>query len=318
MITRRTVLAAAALAGCAHRQGSGVGPYGDWVNVHTYSFSLYTDTSPGTYREVVEEIEALNAAMVKAFFPNTEIHGIEVLLFSTAEARDKAVDQAGVPFVRPDIRPIVLTLRTTRRTRDRNVSNYTTAAEQQMASELLVRMLRANMRNAPLWFRIGLEQYVETVSIEGNHARFGHRLPRPTQELAAGRVIPLRKLLEAGKADFNGDWRLSHRASAWAFIHYLLGAEKGELRKRFDFIARGLITADDGSPASSRAAVEFAFPDVDLATLEGRVHDYSVQLGQKDYFHPMTIEFTPPPARDYPTEPADVQHLQGLLAGLKR
>jgi hypothetical protein len=314
------MLLAAALAGCAHGQGSGTGPYGDWVNVRTYSFSLFTDTSPGTYQEVVAEIEALNAALLKAFFPNTEIHGIEVLLFSTPESRQKAVSNAGVPFVRADTHPIVLTTRTNRRARDRNVSNYSTAAEQQMASELLLRMLAANMRKAPPWFRIGLEQYVETVSIEGTQARFGHRLPRPTHELAAGRVIPLGKLIEARKADFNGgDWRLSHRASAWAFIHYLLGAEKGTLRPRFDAIARALITADDDSPAASRAAIEKAFPDVDFATLEGRVRDYAVtDLGHKDFFHPMLIEFTPPPARDYPTEPADPQKLQGLLAGLKR
>jgi hypothetical protein len=305
-------------AGCAH--GKDANPYSDWVNVHSYSFSLYTDTSSGTYKEVVGEIEALNAALIKAFFPNTETRNVEVVLFSTPEARSKAVSAAGVPFVRPDTHPVVLTSRTSARNRDRNISLYSTPAEQQMANELVTRMLRENMRNAPPWFRIGLEEYVETVEVHGNLARFGHRLPRPTHELAAGRVIPLGKLIEARNADFNGgDWRLSHRASAWAFIHYLLGGERGTLRPRFDTIARTLIDADDGSPAASRAAIERAFPDVDFATLEGKVHDYAVlDLGQKSYFHPMTIEFTPPPERDYPTEPADPQRLRGLLAGLKR
>jgi hypothetical protein len=303
--------------GCAH--GGGAHPYSDWVDVHSYSFSLYTDTSAGTYKEIVGEIEALNAALIKAFFPNTENKDIEVLLFSTPEARNKAVSAAGVPFVRPDTHPIALTARTSARTRDRNVSNYSTPAEQQMSTELCARMLRANMRNAPPWFRIGLQEYVETVEVQGNLARFGHRLPRPTHELAAGRVIPLGKLIEARNADFNGgDWRLSHRASAWAFIHYLLGGERGTLRPRFDAIAKALINADDGSPAASRAAIEKSFPDVPFATLEGKVHDYAVlELGQKNYFHPMTIEFTPPPERDYPTEPADPQRLRGLLAGLK-
>jgi hypothetical protein len=133
-------------------------------------------------------------------------------------------------------------------------------------------------------------------------------------------VIPLGKLIEASNGDFNGgEWWLSHRASAWAFIHYLLGGERGTLRPRFDAMARALIDADDGSAATSRAAIAKAFPDVDFATLEGKVRDYAVvELGQKNYFHPMTIEFTPPPERDYPTEPADPQRLRGLLAGLKR
>jgi hypothetical protein len=317
MITRRSLPLLLLALGCAH--GKDANPYRDWVNVRSYSFSLYTDTSSGTYKEVVGEIEALNAAITRAFFPSSEVHGIEVLLFSTPEAEHNAVAAAGVPFVRPDTKPIVLTARTSARTRNRNISNYSTPAEQQMATELCTRMLRENMRNAPVWFRIGLEEYVQTVEVQGNLARFGHRLPRPTHELAAGRVIPLGKLIEASNADFNsGDWRLSHRASAWAFIHYLLGGERGTLRPRFDVLARALIDAGDGSAATSRAAIEKAFPDVDFATLEGKFHDYSVvELGQRNYFHPMTIEFTAPPEREYPTEPADPNRLRGLLAGLK-
>ena len=49
-----------------------------------------------------------------------------------------------------------------------------------MSTELCARMLRENMRNAPPWFRIGLQEYVETVEIQGDLARFGHRLPRAT------------------------------------------------------------------------------------------------------------------------------------------
>jgi hypothetical protein len=131
-------------------------------------------------------------------------------------------------------------------------------------------------------------------------------------------VIPLGQLIAARNADFNGDWRLSHHASAWAFIHYLLGGDRGKLRARFDALARALIEADDQSPEASRAAIEKAFPDVPFAVLEGQVRDYAVlDLGRKNYFHPMTVQFVPPPRRDYPTEPADPQRLRGLLAGLK-
>jgi hypothetical protein len=48
------------------------------------------------------------------------------------------------------------------------------------------------------------------------------------------------------------------------------------------------------------------------------VHDYAVsELGQRSYFHPMTIQFVAPPHRDYPTDPADPLRVQGLLAGLR-
>jgi hypothetical protein len=166
-MNRRTLLALALVAGCAH--GKDGNPYSDWVNVHTYSFSLYTDTSTGTYGQIVDDIESLNAALVKGFFPNTEIHGMEVLLFSNPEAERKAVKHAGVPFVRPDTHPIVLTARSNgRRGEDRNVSLYSTRPEQEMATELVRRMLRVNMRHAPAWFRVGLEEYAQTVEIQGD------------------------------------------------------------------------------------------------------------------------------------------------------
>jgi hypothetical protein len=314
----RALLLVAALAGCAHGAGN---PYADWVAVRTYSFTVYTNTSPGTYRDIVDEIEALNAALVKGFFPSTELRGIDVVLFADPEAEKKAVKHADTPFVRPDADPIVLTVRPNgpRRGRDRNASLYSTHPEQQMSTALVRRMLAANMRNAPPWFRVGLEEYAETVEIQGNLARFGHRLPRTTHELAVGRVIPLGQLIAAGPHDFHGgEWRLDHRASAWAFIHYLLGGQRGELRPRFDVLARALIEADDAGPQASRAAIAKAFPDVDFATLEGRVHDYAVgELGQRSYFHPMTIQFVAPPHRDYPTEAADPQRVQGLLSGLR-
>jgi hypothetical protein len=303
--------------GCAH--GKDANPYADWVVVRAYSFTVYTDTSPGTYQEVVRDLEALHAALVTGIFPRTELRGVEVLLFSTPEAQRDAIASAQVPFVRPDVRPMVLTARNPRGRSARDVSRYTSLPEQQAATDLLRRMLKLNMRRAPTWFRLGLEQYVETVSIEGDVARFGHRLPRPTQELAAGRAIPLGQLIAAPDREFNaGSWQRSHRASAWAFIHYLMGGERGALRPRFDALATALVEADDRRPATSRAAIVKAFPDVDFATLEARARDYAVvQLGQRNFFHPFTIRFPAPPERHYPAEPGDRQRIEGILAGLK-
>ena len=41
MITRRALCPLVLALGCAH--GQGANPYDDWVNVQSYSFSLYTD-----------------------------------------------------------------------------------------------------------------------------------------------------------------------------------------------------------------------------------------------------------------------------------
>jgi hypothetical protein len=308
---RRAVilLALGLFFGCAH----GPPAAADWVTLESPHFDLYTDTSPGTYQPIYQEIEGIYTALKTAFFPHTELH-VDVLLFASPEARaDTAARALRVPREGP--RPLVLTAHTTARNRGNNP--YTTLAEEQAASELCRRFLRENMRRAPVWFRGGLADYVQTVEVKGGVARFGHRQAVLTSELAAGRVIALGQLIAAPAEEFSsGEWRRSHQASAWAFLHYLLGAEEGALRPRFDALARALIDADADTPAASRAALARAFPGMSFSELEGKAHDYAVDLGRRPGFHPMTIEIPAPPGAPA-AHPADPEHLKRVLAGLR-
>jgi hypothetical protein len=297
-----------AALGCAHTPPRAE----DWVTLESPHFALYTDTSPGTYQPIFEEIEGVYTALHAAFFPHTDLL-VEVLLFSSPESQQDTAKRA-LRVHHEGPRPLVLTARTVSRYRGNNP--YTTLPEEQAASELCKRFLRANMRYAPLWFRNGLADYAQTVEVKGGIARFGHRQAQLSSELAAGRVIPLGQLIAARAEEFSsGDWRRSHQASAWAFIHYLLGGEDGALRPRFDALARALMDADSDSPAASRAALAKAFPDEDFATLEAKARDYAADLGRRPGFHPMVLEIAAP-APPPPPRPAEPEHLKNVLAGL--
>jgi hypothetical protein len=318
-IVRRAalLLAGALAAGCAH--GSR-GPFGDWHAVRGEHFILYTDSSSDSYNAAVHDLEAMHAALNQLFFPNTQLNDVEVLLFDTPDAQRRARSTAhdNPPAVRPAIkdRPMVLDARTEHWNSPVNyVGRHVTGYESQAAIEMARRFLKANMPKAPAWFRIGIEKYVQTVQIHGGEARFGHRLVPETAELKDGKAIPLSQLIAANAREFNsGDWRRSYQASAWAFIHWLMGGERGAVRPKFDLIARGLIEADDGSPETSRRVIEKAFEGTPFAQIEARARDYSVEeLGRKPYVDSLTLTIQNPPPTEYASLRADGTRVAALI-----
>lgn len=304
-------------AGCAH---GGSGPFPDWHTVRGEHFILYTDAGSMSYNAAVHDLEAMHAALNQLLFPTTQLNDVEVLLFSDADAqqRARAKARANPPAVRPAIkeRPMILDARTEHwgspmYYMGRHVSGF----ESKAAIEMTRRFLKANMPKAPLWFRTGIEKYVETMQVHGDEARFGHRLLPETGELRDGRAIPLGQLISAPASEFNsGDWRRSHQASAWAFIHWLMSGDGGALRPKFDVIAKGLIDAEDGSPETSRRVIEKAFEGTDFATIEARERDYAVeQLGRKPQVASLTLKLQNPPPTDYASLRADGTRLAALL-----
>src|SRR5205814_1524129 len=118
--------------------------------------------------------------------------------------------------------------------RRRMRSGYTTLPEQEGAREMCHRFLHYTMPHAPVWLRQGLCLYLESVEVENDTARFGHREPRLTNEVAAGRVIPIGLLVDAPASEYqNGaDWWRDHQASAWAFVHFMVDGDEGHNRPR--------------------------------------------------------------------------------------
>jgi hypothetical protein len=271
----------------------------------------------------LHDLEALHGALTSTFFPNSDLGPIEVLLFADPDAvRQETKDADGnaiLPAIEKGAHPLVLSARTNARG-SKNVGNYTTSHEAQAAVFLVRRFLKVNMPKAPIWFRTGLEDYAETVEVHGDYARFGHRLARTTGELGAGRAIPLGQLIAAPASEFSsGQWKRSHHASAWGFMHYLLGANSGAFRPRFDTIARTLISSEGNGAEASRAAIDKAFPDTPFTVLEAQVHDYCTnKLGTKPTFEAFTVELKKRDDVPFIVAPADPARVQALLVDLKR
>ncbi len=296
--------------------------YSDWRTVKSEHFVVHTALRAATASKVLGASEAIHGALQQGFFYNSALAPIEVLLFEDPEAERQAIAKASAGAAPPRIRDKALVLHDRPDYRfAKAVSQYSTNYEQEAAAYLSRRFIKENMPKAPLWFRVGMEQYLETVEIQGDLARYGHRLPRPTAELAAGRVIELGAMIAAPPSEFsgNGDFRRSHTATAWAFIHYLVGGEKGTHRPQFDIMARGLIDAGRGSAEASRAAIEKAFPNLPFEQLAGKFKDYAVlDLGKRPFVDTYAYRFQRAPDREYPSTPADPVRIQALLVHLKR
>lgn len=312
---RAALLAVTATAclgsGCAH------GPRPEEFRTATAPhFRVHTTLGDSAASSAARELEALHAALRQVLFPNTDLEPADVLLFVDPQERREAEAAArkddrprravkGRPLVlidRPDIH------------RDRlRVSNYSTLMQQDAAVQIGRRMLDQNMRRAPPWFQQGLLAYVETMELEGDRARFGHRLPRPIAELRAGRVILLPELIGASNDKFNsGDFPRSYEASAWAFIHFLMDGDGGANRARFDVLSRTLIERESRDATASAAAIAAAFPDTTIEALGLRVRDYAMELGRLAKVKTLVVGFTPwtgTPA----IVPADPEVVRGLL-----
>jgi hypothetical protein len=300
-----------ALAGCAHGQGA-KDHYSGWTTVQTEHLAVHTALGAADGEETALRLEEVYQALTRGFFPASRLDRVNVLVFAEPEDPARAAaDAAGSP---PRPGAMVLSLRDHRRRRgggtgeDRFTSSWQTAA----ARELTHRFLHGVMDHPPPWLREGLSRYVSTVDIQPGTAIFGHRPNDLAWDLAKGRALPLSELLAAGNQQFHGPDGKVFEAGCWGFVHYLLGGEGGALRDRFDTLTAALVHGAD-----SRAAVEQAFAGVPFPEIEGRVHDYLVDvLGRRSTFHPYPITLPPvPPTRGTAT-PSDPGLVGGLLAGI--
>ncbi len=307
----------ASLAGCAHAYTTW--PYPGWYTIGSAHFHVHgPDQSELPATALM--LEGLYTAIGETFFPRADLHGIEVVVFGTEEdARDLPPKASGfLDEKKASGGILVLTAREPRLDRRANDGRFTTPNQEKAAHTIAQRLLRNSMQDAPEWFRDGFLLYLETLQLHDDTAVFGNRPTRMTQELMAGRAIPLGALIAAPHSEFStGDWTRSHHASAWAFIHFLLGGDGGRLRPNFDALCRAL-TATPPGPEGSRQAIERAFPGSHFSEIENRARDYAVNdLGGQPRFHPFAVNVKlpggPPPAPVL----ASPKHVQNLLLQLK-
>jgi hypothetical protein len=307
-----------ATAGCGHAKGA-PDEYDSWATVTTHHFDVHTPLSAATAEDYARQLELVYAALTTMMFPNVDLPPMEVVVFEhDVSARQTTADSSGESRERRPAGGVIVLVDRERHTTQRSpVNKYSTPWQVHAAGEIAARLLKHGMPHAPQWFRAAVARFLETVQVEPGQAKFGRREPLLENELALGRIIPLGQLLSEPANAFHGDWPRSHEASAWGFISYLLSAEGGALRPKFDVMAAAL-EANRGGPQPSLAAVQLAFPDVPLAELESRVRDYDVNvLGRKTTFPALSIPLGPVASVEGTASPAATDHVRGLLLALK-
>ena len=312
------LLALLGALGCGHAKGS-ADEYDAWATVTTRHFDVHTPLSAATAEEYAQQLELVYGAMTTLMFPGVDLPPIEVLVFQRdLNARDAVTQSEGMGHERrPEGGIIVLVDRERHTTQRSPVNKFSTPWQVNAAREIAARLVKRGIPHAPPWFRAGVAHFLETVQVEPGVAKFGRREPLLENELALGRIIPLGQLLADTNDSFHRDWPRSHEASAWGFVSYLLTADNGALRPKFDLIAASL-EANRGGAQGSLLAVQTAFPDLPFAELETRVHDYDVSvLGRRTTFPALSVPLAPVGQVEGTAVAAATDHVRGLLLALK-
>jgi hypothetical protein len=305
-------------ASCAH--GGGAGPYGGWSTVTTTHFDIHTPLSAEVAEDVAWRLEAIHSAFSEAFFAGAQLRStVEVLVFRDQRDERAAVEQAKGTATekRPEGGILVLGEREGRVDQTGGLGKFSTPWQLKAARDLAGRFIRQGLGRAPEWFQVGLERYLETIQIEPDQARFGRRHPDMVVELARGKVVPVGELIAMSREEWRGEWRRSHEATAWGFVHFMLHGEEGHLRPSFDALA-AVLRDHRGDPAAVRASLDRALPGVSFPELETRARDYQVNvLGREHAFHGFELTLKAPVTTRGTAVPAASGHVASLLLVLK-
>lgn len=240
-------LVLASAGGCAHRPADAARTE-PWLAVRSQHFALHTNLAT-RQGYVLEQLELAYGTLRTAFFPDTELRDVPVVLFANdhhfhtlfGDWRSAAVLPEGV---------IVLS----REAIDRP------------AHQVAHRLVQAALPRAPLWFHEGFADYVGTVEYRQNHAYFGARCVHADRSLA---IVPARQLFAARAEDFDGTERQRHHASACMLVHFLLHGHQRQLRSAFPSFARVLGTGDGGE-----RALAVAYPRISLDQLDHELRQH--------------------------------------------
>jgi hypothetical protein len=312
---RLVLLLASLTAGCAHHV-VGPPPHQDpqgWSRVRAAHFDLLSDAPESRQDEVARELESTYAVIHDTFFRDAKIPRVEVLLFQNTGYLQEIFGQdiAAVHLPKEGGGSVILLANYP----DMDESEMAAASEQRriVAHELVHMFINAAAPRAPVWFHEGFATYLESVELRGEQAFFGLRSRIAAPIIAEGRWVPLATMAQAKFMDHHGIEALTHYATAWAYLHYLLNGDGGAHMRRFLAIWRVMDGAQPGEDVAL-AALQAPFPEVALDQLDGRVRDYAVaHLGARTDVTGMRVD-VPRSALEPAVErsPADRDHVREL------
>ena len=286
-------------AGCAHDLPG-------WKLATTEHFRVYTDQKPRVFATVLERLEEVYAGLTSSLF-SVKIPPTEVFLFDANEFQSLLgpvggmalgnVGKSGVLVLYDGYDPMFL--------------------DHTAAHELAHAFIGATYRAPPVWFNEGFATYAESMMIQDRGVLFGSRQVGVADDAAQGRLIKVNDLFTAPGRQFHGSWEIRHYTTAWAVVHYIWHGEDKRLRERFDAFGAAL-SAEAGQAGGTARAWQAVFPDVPLASLDGRLLDHMHETFGKGKNSVVGFRFTRPAPSPIQLAPADMSYVDQVRAQLRK
>lgn len=256
------VVALALLPAHASEAGSLPREKDRWIQVDTTNFTLFSNASPATAKNVGEALEQFRAVLAQLTTGQLNAP-VPTLIYVFGDDRSfkpyKPI-RDGKPaelssLFQPQQHANYISINGSLRNQT-SKSVYTTYA---------FHFLHNNLPGLPLWFNRGLAEYYGTLEIDKKHTNIGKPDVGHMQRL---REHPTIRVAELFAARQHPDYRLGEPAylfdaQCWVAVHYLLTADPERRKQTFTFIAQLM----NGAPQD--AAFERAFK----TTYDGMQHE---------------------------------------------
>jgi len=247
-------------------------PKDSWIEVHTASFTLFSEAGERKTREIGEDLERLRDALSQlapGLTLSSPIPNYIYVFRSASSFRSYQRIYNGKPL---ESDGYFLT---------QQLANYVAINGNQHGDERAIiyheylhYLLHNNFAALPLWLNEGLAEYYSTFQGDHNEARIGLPVPEHVFWLRQHTFIPLTTLFAVTEKspEYNeADRRGSFYAESWALVHYLISGNPERRRQASEYLR--LVQA--GTPPDQIFAKAFG---TDPTTLE---HELRVYIQKK-------------------------------------
>jgi hypothetical protein len=286
-------------SGCAHDLPG-------WKLARTEHFRVYTDQTPHVFETVLERLEDVYAGLTSSLF-TAKIPPTEVFLFEPGEFQTLLGPVGGMAISDVGKNGVLVLF-------DGWDPKF---LEHTAAHELAHAFIGATFRSPPVWFNEGFASYAESMMIQEKAVFLGSNDVGVAADAAANRFVSVDELFTAKHNQFHGDWEHRHYTTAWAVIHYIWHGENKQLRHRFDDFGAAL-SEQAGKPGGTLRAWQGVFPEIPIASLDGRLRDHMHETFDKGKNAVVGFRFNKPPPQPVLLEPADMVYVNQVRTQLRR
>ncbi|HEY3568563.1 MAG TPA: tetratricopeptide repeat protein [Thermoanaerobaculia bacterium] len=243
-------------------------PKSSWIEVHTASFTLFSEAGERKTREIGEDLERLRDALSQLSPGLTLSSPTPTYIFVFKDApsfqayqrtyNGKPVDSGGY-FL------------------GRQLANYVAINGDQHGDERAIiyheylhYLMHTNFAALPLWLNEGLAEYYSTFQVARDEARIGLPIPEHILWLRQHALIPFATLFAVTdkSPEYNeADRRGGFYAESWALVHYMISGNPERRRQASEYLR--LVQA--GTPPDQIFAKAFG---TDPAVLQQELQQY--------------------------------------------